>query len=64
VLLEVYNLLGQRVTTLVNGPMDAGTHTVIWNGIDADGRQVATGVYFYRLTTPDYTDVKKMLLLK
>jgi hypothetical protein len=64
VLLEVYNLLGQRVTTLVNGPMDAGTHTVVWNGIDADGRQVATGVYFYRLTTPDYTDVKKMLLLK
>ena len=62
--LEVYNLLGQRVVTLVDEQMSAGTHTVIWNGIDAGGRQVATGVYFYRISAGEYNDVKKMILIK
>ncbi len=64
VLLEVYNLLGQRVITLVNRMTSAGTHTVTWNALDSEGRPVATGVYFYRITTDEFTDVKKMLLLK
>ena len=64
VTLEVYNLLGQRVISLVNEQMAAGTHTVVWNGIDAGGRQVATGVYFYRISAGEYNDVKKMILIK
>lgn len=64
VTLEVYNLLGQRVVSLVNGQMAAGTHTVVWNGIDSGGRQVATGVYFYRISAGPHNDVKKMILLK
>jgi hypothetical protein len=64
VLLEVYNLLGQKVTTLVQEKLPAGVHTVIWHGIDSEGRQVATGIYFYRIATGDFTDVKKMLLVK
>jgi hypothetical protein len=64
VLLEVYNLLGQRVVTLVEGETAAGIHTVVWDGFDANGRPVATGVYFYRLTAGEFEDVRKMVLLK
>ena len=64
VLLEVFNLLGQRVITLVNDEVSAGTHDVTWNALDSEGRPVATGVYFYRITAGDFTAVRKMLLLK
>ncbi|MFQ6008933.1 MAG: T9SS type A sorting domain-containing protein, partial [Candidatus Zixiibacteriota bacterium] len=57
--LEVYNIIGQRVTTLVNERLEAGKHVVQW-----DGSEVASGVYLYRLTTADYAETKKMLLLK
>ncbi len=57
--LEVFNLLGQSVATLVNGDMEAGDHAVEWNGADA-----ASGIYLYRLTADDYTESRKMLLLK
>ena len=59
VTLEVYNVLGQRVATLVDGAMDAGTHYVTF---DAD--MYSSGVYFYRLSTNSFTETKKMLLLK
>jgi hypothetical protein len=57
--LDVYNIVGQRVSTLVDGHFDAGDHYVTW---DASGR--ASGIYFYRLTTSDFTVTRKMLLLK
>jgi hypothetical protein len=59
VTLEIYNVLGQRVATLADGDLEAGHHTVSW---DAAG--LASGVYFYRLTAGQFTDRKKMLLLK
>jgi hypothetical protein len=62
--LTVYNVLGQRVTTLVDDYMNAGYQTVTWNGTDYSGRDVSSGVYFYRLSTDQFTDTKKMLLLK
>jgi len=62
--IEVYNIKGQRVRTLVNDNYVAGRHTVVWNGDDTAGRQVGSGVYFYRMTTPEYSSVKKMLLMK
>jgi hypothetical protein len=62
--LTVYNVLGQRVTTLVDDYMNAGYQTVTWNGTDNSGREVSSGVYFYRLSTEQFTDTKKMLLLK
>ncbi len=64
VLLEVYNVLGQRVRTLVDGPMSAGYKTVEWNGTSDAGESVSSGVYLYRLTAGDYTQTKKMMLLK
>jgi len=57
--LTIYNVLGQKVETLVDREMEAGSHTVTWN---AD--KVSTGVYFYRITAKDFTETKKMLMLK
>jgi hypothetical protein len=57
--LTIYNVLGQKVETLVDREMEAGSHTVTWN---AD--KVSSGVYFYRITTKDFTETKKMLMLK
>lgn len=62
--LSVYNVLGQQVKTLVDGDMNAGYQTVTWDGTDRTGSQVASGVYFYKLRAGDYSDTKKMLLLK
>lgn len=62
--LTIYNVLGQRVTTLVDDYMNAGYQTVTWNGTDYSGREVSSGVYFYRLSTEQFTDTRKMLLLK
>ncbi len=57
--LEIYNIMGQRVTTLVNERLEAGEHIVQW-----DGSEAASGVYFYRLQTDDFVGTKKMILLK
>ena len=57
--LTIYNVLGQKVETLVDREMEAGFHTVTWN---AD--KVSTGVYFYRISANDFTETKKMLMLK
>ena len=64
VTLTVYNILGQVVDVLVNREMEAGYKTVRWEGISSGGNHLATGVYFYRLATKDFTDSKKMILLK
>lgn len=57
--LEVYDLLGQRIATLVNSPQQAGCRKAIWDGSD-----YASGVYFYRLTAGDLADTRRMILLK
>lgn len=63
--ITVYNIKGQRVKTLVNDKISAGNHTVIWNGQDDNGRNVATGIYFYRTKIGnDYIKTRKMLMMK
>ena len=66
--LQIYNVLGQVVATLVNGNSAAGTFNVTWNGKDDLGRPAASGVYIYRLHatsgTTEFTQARKMLLLK
>lgn len=62
--LAVYNITGQRVKTLLNGPRQAGLHNVVWDGRDESGNSVASGIYFYRMETADYTESKQMVLLK
>lgn len=62
--IDIYNLLGQKVKTLVNGVMTAGAHTVSWNGMDDNRRPVASGVYFYKMQSGKYTNTRKMILMK
>ncbi|MFO8144868.1 MAG: FlgD immunoglobulin-like domain containing protein [Candidatus Syntrophosphaera sp.] len=62
--LDIYNVKGQLVKTLVNGDEPAGMHSVVWNGRDSNNAAVASGVYFYRVSTPMATQTKRMLLMK
>jgi len=63
--LKIYNVAGQLVTTLVDRVVEGGVeHTVAWDGRNDAGMRVATGVYFYRMTAPDFTKTRKMVLLK
>ncbi len=62
--LVVYNTLGQHVKTLVGAPQTAGKHSVEWDGTDVGGTPVSSGIYFYKLTTSDYSATRKMLLIK
>ena len=62
--LNVYNLNGELVTTLVNGEMSAGYHTVEWNGLTSTGKDIASGVYLYRIQTNDFVQVRKMIMMK
>lgn len=62
--LSIYNLLGQRIRTLVDGYQAAGHQTVRWDGTDEQGNKVASGIYFYRIQAGEFTDAKKMILMK
>ena len=64
VTLTVYNLTGQRVTRLVDGPYAGGGHAVTWAGTDDADRGVASGVYFYRLQSGSRVETRKLLLLR
>jgi hypothetical protein len=64
VTLNIYNILGQDVITLVSGNMSAGEYRVIWNGTDRSGRAVSSGVYFFRMQSGYFSQTKRMVLLK
>ena len=61
--LEVFNLLGQWVATLVDGERSAGAHTALWTATDASGRAVSAGVYVYRLTVAGMSQTGRMVLV-
>lgn len=62
--LSIYNSVGQKVATLVEGNMSAGTHYASWNGKNDQGQPVASGIYFYRLSSTEFNQTKKMVMLK
>ena len=62
--LSLYNLAGQKVTTLIKGRRQAGTYTAHWDGRDDRGRPLASGLYLYRLQTSTRTETRKLLLLR
>ena len=64
VTLDVYNLRGQKIRTLVKEMKYPGYYQVVWDGTDDTKKHVASGLYFYRMKTPDYQNMKKMILLK
>ena len=68
-ILDIFNIHGQRVAAVDQGLRAAGTHTVSWTGLDAEGRPLASGVYFYLLRLPGETrkvepQTRKMVLLR
>jgi hypothetical protein len=62
--IEVFNILGERVAKLVDGKHAAGIHSIEWDARDASGKLVGNGVYFYKITTPEFSQTRKMLLVK
>lgn len=62
--LVIYDLLGRKITELVNDYQNPGKYSVTWNGINNYGVSVASGIYFYRLTTGSFVDTKKMMLIR
>jgi len=64
VTLEIYNTSGQKVRTLVDEVSSAGEHAVMWDATNDNNNKVATGVYLYKITAGDFTDSKKMSLVK
>ncbi len=61
---EIYNLAGQKVKTLINERMNPGIYCYVWNGKDDSDKSVTSGVYFYKMKAGNYTSTKKMILLK
>lgn len=64
VLLRIYDASGRLVRTLVDAPRTAGEHEIFWYGRDNRGNEVASGVYFYRMSTPGFDATKRMVLLR
>ena len=62
--LKVYNILGQKVRTLVDEPKKSGNYRVIWDGKDDKGKDVSSGIYFYTLEMENYKKTKKMTRMK
>jgi flagellar hook assembly protein FlgD len=62
--LRVYNISGQLVRTLVDGNLPAGRHQARWDGRDQSGKTAASGVYMYRLVTPNYSQTGKLSLVR
>jgi len=64
VTVEVFDMLGKKVNTLVNNEMKPGSHRVIWNGCDDSGREASSGVYLYRLQAGDFKASGRMVLMR
>ena len=64
VLLEIFNIIGQRVAVLVDEHQSAGLHSTAWDGTDGGGTPVTSGIFMYRLTAGNVTAEKKMILIK
>ncbi|HDL04573.1 MAG: hypothetical protein DRP46_07990 [Candidatus Zixiibacteriota bacterium] len=62
--LEIYNVLGQHVKTLVDEFQEPGSKSVIWDGRDNSGSTVASGIYFYRMDAGEFSLTRKMMMLK
>ena len=62
--LSIYNLKGQIVATIMDSHMMPGKHTLTWYGKDSMGREVSSGMYFYKLTVGKISYQKKLILLR
>ena len=62
--LSIFNVMGQKVVDVIDGVVPAGNHLAVWDGRDARGHPVSSGIYFYRLTAGEFTQVRKMFLVR
>jgi len=62
--IEVYDVLGRRVRSLLNRDLPVGSHRLTWDGMDDNGRRVASGVYFYRIHTPERSLVRRVVVVR
>jgi protocatechuate 3,4-dioxygenase beta subunit len=62
--LQIFNVQGRLVTTLVNKQQNSGVRQAVWNGLDQNGSALPSGVYFYQLQANDFTEIKSLILLK
>ena len=62
--IEVFNVKGQKVKTLINEHMVVGDHTLIWEGTNDSNQKVSSGIYFYKMKSANYSSTKKMILMK
>jgi hypothetical protein len=62
--LAIYNTKGQKIHTIVNGELSAGSHSFVWNALDIHANPVSAGIYFYRLSSSTGTITRKMVLSK
>ncbi|RKY90312.1 peptidase S8, partial [candidate division KSB1 bacterium] len=62
--LGIYNVLGQKIRTLVDGIQESGIHTVRWDGKADNSESVVSGVYFYRIETGDFVQIRKMVYIR
>ena len=60
----IYNIKGQKVKTLIDERLNLGEHSLVWNGKDKKGKQVASGIYFYKVEQNKETKVKKMIVIR
>ena len=64
VTVNVYNMNGSLVKTLTSDYKEAGSYSIVWNGLNNDGVQVASGQYIYKMSAPNFTDTKQMTFIK
>ena len=64
VTLAIYDILGNRIKTVLQKRLNPGSHRYSWDGLNDNGNTVSAGMYFYRMNTPSFSETKKMLLLK
>jgi hypothetical protein len=64
VLVMIYNMLGEKLVTLVDRVQEAGAHSITWDGRDEKGHLLPSGVYFYRIKTETFNQTKKLALIK
>jgi hypothetical protein len=62
--IEIFDIEGREISTVVNGDFSAGMHKAVWNGKDSFGRDVPTGIYLYKMEAGGFAKTRRMLLVK
>jgi len=63
-LVDIFNVKGQKVKTLLNEELDVGVHNLFWKGLDEQNKRVSSGVYFYKVNVNNEEKINKMIMLK